>query len=90
MSTYTLSRPVYIESYICVVKDVVKCSFKNLCVVHQTCHQKKVGVGEGTIEKIAEEYFGSAIYPWSKNYLSKKRGPTLRKKLGIGSPVFCI
>ena len=27
------SRPVYIESCVCVVKDAVKCSFEYLCVV---------------------------------------------------------
>ena len=29
-----IGRPVYIESRVCVVKDVVKCSFEYLCVVH--------------------------------------------------------
>ena len=52
-----LNRPVYIE---CVLKDVVKCSFEYICVVHHTCGQHNVGVGEGTIKKIAEEHFGTA------------------------------
>ena len=44
-------RPVYIESRLCVVKDVVKCSFEYLCVVHHdTCRQHNVGVGERTIK----------------------------------------
>ena len=48
----TDGRPVYIESRVCVVNGVVKCSFEYLCVV---CHDKRcrhnVGVGEGTIKK---------------------------------------
>ena len=44
-------RPVYIESCVCVVKGVVKCSFEYLCVVrHDTRSQHKLGVGEGTIK----------------------------------------
>ena len=47
-----ICRPVYIESRVCVVKGVVKCSFKYLCVVHHdTRRQHNVGVGEGTIKK---------------------------------------
>ena len=43
-------RPVYIESRVCVVKGVVKCSFEYLCVVRQdTRGQHNLGVGEGTI-----------------------------------------
>ena len=30
------SRPVYIESCACVVKNVVKCKFEYLSVVHHT------------------------------------------------------
>ena len=45
-------RPVYIESRVCVVKGVVKCSFEYLCVVrHDTRRRHNVGVGEGTIKK---------------------------------------
>ena len=45
-------RPVYIESRVCVVKGVVKCSFDYLCVVrHDTRRQHNLGVGEGTIKK---------------------------------------
>ena len=32
----TDSRPVYIESRICVVKEAVMCSFEYLCVVYHT------------------------------------------------------
>ena len=45
------SRPVCIESRVCVLKNVVKCSFEYLCVVHYMCCQHNVGVGEGTIIK---------------------------------------
>ena len=89
-----IGRPVYIESRVCVVKGVVKCSFKYLCVVHHdTRRQHYVGVGEGTIKKkIAEEYFRSATPgqppPPHPHTHKKKQSPTLRKKLGIGSPVF--
>ena len=49
--TASLCRPVYIECRVCVVKDVVKCSFEYLCVVHHdTRRQHNVGVGEGTIK----------------------------------------
>ena len=49
---HSWNRPVYIESCVCVVKEVVKCSFEYLCVVHRdTCCQHNVGVGEGTIKK---------------------------------------
>ena len=42
------TRPVYIESRVCVVKDVVKCSFQYLCVVHHDMHrQHNVGVRGG-------------------------------------------
>ena len=54
-SRSAVNRPVYIESRLCVVKGVVKCSFEYLCVVrHDTCRRHNVGVGEGTIKKIAE------------------------------------
>ena len=73
-------RPVYIESCICVVKGVVKCSFEYLCVVrHDMLRQHNVGVGEGTIKKkIAEEYFRSAT-PGQPPPPQKKQSPTLRK-----------
>ena len=46
------SKPVYIESRVCVVKGVVKCSFEYLCVVcHDTRRRHNEGVGEGTIKK---------------------------------------
>ena len=49
---YLFSRPVYIESRICVVKGVVKCSFEYLCVIrHDMRRGHNVGVGEGTIKK---------------------------------------
>ena len=57
------NRPVYIESRVYVLKDVVKCSFEYVCVVHHTCRQHNVGVGEGTIKKKAEEHFGTATSP---------------------------
>ena len=60
LSFSSIGRPVYIESRVCVVKGVVKCGFEYLCVVYHTCRQHNVGVGEGTIKKIAEEHFGSA------------------------------
>ena len=42
------SRPVYIESRLCVVKDVVKCRVEYLCVVHHDMRrQHNVGVGGG-------------------------------------------
>ena len=41
------TRPVYIESRVCVVKEV-KCSFKYLCVVHHDMRrQHNVGVRGG-------------------------------------------
>ena len=46
------SRPVYIESCACVVKDAVKCSFECLSVVHHTCRIHSVGVGDGEIIKL--------------------------------------
>ena len=33
---FSIRRPVYIESYACVVKDAVKCSFEYISVVHYT------------------------------------------------------
>ena len=70
---WAITRQVYIKSRICVVKDVVKCSYEHLCVVHRdTCCQHNVGVGEGTIKKIAEEYFGSATL--------RKKIPLVKKK----------
>ena len=49
---HSTTRPVYIESRVCVVKGVVKCSFEYLCVVrHDTRRRHNVGVGEGTIKK---------------------------------------
>ena len=45
------SRPVYIESCACVVKDAVKCSFECLSVVHHTCRIHSVGVGDGEMIK---------------------------------------
>ena len=54
MCNFGRGRPVYIESRLCVLKDVVKCSFEYLCVVHHTihmCRQHDVEVGEGTIKK---------------------------------------
>ena len=72
-------RPVYIESRVCVVKGVVKCSFDYLCVVrHGTRRQHNLGVGEGTIKKkIAEECFRSATPGQKKT--PKQLSPTLRK-----------
>ena len=93
----SIFRPVYIESRVCVVKGVVKCSFEYLCVVCLDMRRRhNVGVGEGTIKKkkIAEEYFRSATPgqplppPPPPHTHTKKKSPTLRKKLGIGSPVF--
>ena len=78
------SRPLYIESCVCVFKDVVKCSFEYLCVVHHdTRCQHNVGVGGGAI---AEEYFESAT-PGQKTPETTKS--KTKKNLGIGSPVFC-
>ena len=45
------SRPVYIESCACVVKDAVKCSFECLSVVHHTCRKHNSGVGDEEITK---------------------------------------
>ena len=50
--SHTKHRPVYIESRVCVVKGVDKCSFEYLCVVcHDTRRRHNVGVGQGTIKK---------------------------------------
>ena len=46
-----MRRPVYIESWTCVVKDAVKCSFECLSVVHHTCRKHGLGVGDGEIIK---------------------------------------
>ena len=49
---WAIFRPVYIESCACVVKNVVKCSFGYLSVVHHTrrySRQHNVGFGEGEI-----------------------------------------
>ena len=60
-------RPANIESRVCVVKGVVKYGFEYLCVVrHDTRRQHNLGVGEGTVKKIAEECFRSAT-PGQKN-----------------------
>ena len=34
-------RPVYIESRVCVVKGVVKCSFEYLCVVRHDTRRRQ-------------------------------------------------
>ena len=51
MKELECSRPVYIESCACVVKDAVKCSFECLSVVHHTCRIHSVGVGHGEMIK---------------------------------------
>ena len=60
-------------------------------------NRHNVGIGEGTIKKkIAEEYFRSATpgqplpHPPPPPKKKKKTKSNTKKKLGIGSPVFCI
>ena len=66
---YIFCRPVYIESRVCVVKGVVKCSFEYLCVVRQdTRRQHNLGVGaQGGGTLMFSAYVGSdpasTVYP---------------------------
>ena len=77
------SRPVYIESCACVVKDAVKCNFECSSVVHQTCRIHSVRVGDGEMIKKPKSTL-------DHSHGKKKTKSSTKKNLGIGAPVLCI